>query len=401
MQEPNSAPTSPSTPPPLVPVAQPLQYMPQTTSPYAGRKTALMVFGVLMLIAGAFFALSTVAALLGMLVMQTQAGAIRYSPAMFVSTLVTNGMLTVGLIAAGIGSVRAKRWVRPVVVPLGVLGALSMAIGAIVVLASILSGSFSPPGNLAAGPVDPVFIYGVMTIVMLGFAIIPGVYAWFYASERTRDALDYYDPRLGWTDVVPLPVFAVSLCYAIGAIIVLPGVAMPAFPTFGVVLHGVPAMIGVLVTAGLMAFIAVQTYLLRPVGWTAAVALVVIGMASMLANVATGAAGAANRELLADMFADVAVATPAPIPMATTVPTTVPTLAVTLSGATTTTAFNGNAFQQSLTRQMEAQAESQSTMQAITAIVAGGAMLAYLLWIRRHFVSSVPRGANGSARGVD
>ncbi len=380
MQDPNSPQDQPS----FVTVAQPLQYMTATANPYSGRKTGLMVFGVLMLIAAAFCVLVTLAFIASLTLMGRQVG---FTMPLYVvvQTLTVYAAASIGLACLGVGSIRAKRWVRPVVVPLSAVALVGAGIG--------LVGAIGPMLSLpnTGGPAVVGIFVGIF--ILLIFCAAPAAVLWFYGSARTRDALWFYDPNPSWAEVVPMPVFAISLLSALGALSLVATLLVPINPTFGVLLRGPLATLATAITLAALVAVSVLCFRRSMLGWWLAMAVTVLGLASNAANLATGA----TRELAVEMIDEMYGSGPNTASGAVVIqgtsgggfngngqpvfPATLPTTAPVVVPPPITTAQ----IQAQMRQSMREQAGMQSAIQMVGVVAMGAVICGYLLWARKYF----------------
>jgi hypothetical protein len=101
------------------------------------------------------------------------------------------------------------------------------------------------------------------------YVLIPGVLVLFYRSKHVKATCDVRDPVVRWTDRCPLPVLAVSLWAAVGAVgmLVFPFCYNGIVPFFGVFLSGTTGKAACLVIALLWAYAARALYRLELTGW--------------------------------------------------------------------------------------------------------------------------------------
>src|SRR5688572_1546336 len=136
----------------------------------------------------------------------------------------------------GIGSIRCRRWVRPIVISLGwptiIMGVLGLAgwlffardLPAVLAMAAQTSAqtpALAPmPGPPAPPPAPAAFpssagLAAIMAVVLAVFyLILPGAFLWFYSTQNVKRTLEAYDPRTSWTERAPLPVFAGAVNFA-------------------------------------------------------------------------------------------------------------------------------------------------------------------------------------------
>jgi hypothetical protein len=207
------------------------------------RSTGLLVFGILTILMGALCALFVV------LMLSSQALVARdpslANPRSLIPGVVLYGALAVAFVWLGIGSIRARRWARALLVILSG-GWLLMGIGSLIAVVLVLPSAFS--GDLPGeAKIDPATL-GVITTIITGFTgivfvLIPAIWAFFYSGKNVRATCEHRDPVVRWTDRCPLPVLGVSLWTALLAFgLLFTMVAGTAVvPLFGFLLAGFPA----------------------------------------------------------------------------------------------------------------------------------------------------------------
>jgi hypothetical protein len=256
---------------------------------YRDRKTALVVFGVLEIVFGAFLGLMVPVTALAALVPRP-AGAAAPPPHMLLLAVGFYGVAATVLIWLGVGSILLRRWARALWVCIsGVM--FMMGLVTIPTLGYVMITDL--PRNLAAGggPALPPAAMLVMQIVMLGvllvtYIIAPGILWLFYAGRNVKRTCEVRDPAARWTDRCPLPVLALSLLNAFGAATML--ALLPffgVFPLFGVFAQGVTARLLMLAYGAVMLAAAWGVYRLRRGAWwvmlAVALFMVVSGAATL------------------------------------------------------------------------------------------------------------------------
>lgn len=230
---------------------------------YRDRTPGLVIFGIVQIL----FGIGCAGFVLLMAVL-TETASRRAAPetpptAMFATNVVLYSLLAVYFFAVGIGSIRRRRWARALALIVSWMWLLTGIISLIVLVWLMPRITRDLPPGASQG-----VIMGVMlgTVGVL-YVLIPAVLVLFYRSEHVKATCEAHDPKVRWTDRVPLPVLGVSLLLAFGAISTLASLAYATIPLFGTILTGVPAMIVTLAIAGLMALISVQLYRLKPQAW--------------------------------------------------------------------------------------------------------------------------------------
>jgi hypothetical protein len=235
-----------------------------------------MVFGIIAIVIGGSSGCLGLLLPLSLLAPQQQSQKL----GTIVGALLLYLIVAVALIWLGIGAIKMRRWVRPLVLT---LGTLILVVGFFDLIAM---GFWFPalakttPGNGAApapsGGMIPISL--VAAILMLGFMllIIPGAFVWFYKKQEMKEALEYFDAVERWTDRCPIPVLGivVTLIGYVGvALVALPEATLPVF---GTVLSGLPAMAVDIVFGAAPLVLAWLSFRRRPVGWWGTIGFVVV-----------------------------------------------------------------------------------------------------------------------------
>lgn len=249
-------------------------------SDFKDRKTGLVVFGILEIIMGAFCALMVPFMLIGM----AASAALNKgpSPSMSAGTLIPSILfyilLAVWFIWMGIGSIKARRWARALLLVVSWFWLVSGLIGLIFVLV-LLPDMYDQLGK--SGQMPPQVV-AVVKYMMIGFmtvfyVIIPGVLVLFYGSRHVKATCELRDPQVRWTDKCPVPVLAVSLMAGFwAACMPLMGFYGWAIPFFGYILGGMAGALVAFVSILLLAYVAWGAYRLNIKAWWCAMLLLII-----------------------------------------------------------------------------------------------------------------------------
>jgi hypothetical protein len=261
--------------------------------PFNDRRTSILVAGVALLILGALCGCVTALAPVGMFLAtlgpRRAAGGATTAPVVFeadvrsaVAAVAVYLSLAVMLVWTGVGAVRLRRWSRPVVIVSAWTWLVSGAIGMLYWLVAAPSlrqtmAASAPPG--AAGPPAGVFraiALGTGVVMALFMLALPAALAWAFQRKGVRETLEFFDPRVRWTDACPTPVLAVSAWLLLSAWGCLTYVIYAVFPLFGVVVSGPLAVAATLAVAAGFVACAWHVYKLRRAGWWAAVGAIVL-----------------------------------------------------------------------------------------------------------------------------
>lgn len=176
-------------------------------------------------------------------------------------------------VAAGIGSIRGRRWARALIAAVSGIWA---AVGAVMAIA--VPFMRIPAATMAA--------------VIAALLLLPLVLVFFYGRRDTGLTADALDPVPRWTDRVPVPVLALCVFLGFSAIESLMNATHENFQLFGYSLTGAPGALAMIALGILFAHLAVQVYRLRQSAWWTLILLQVIGSALSAATLHSGHAAA-------------------------------------------------------------------------------------------------------------
>jgi MFS family permease len=248
------------------------------TADFKDRHGGLIGFGILVIIIGCLCALFVPLMILGQTMSARTTGTASGLRTMLPAVMMY-AALAVVFIWLGIGSTMARRWARALLLILawvwlltGVFMEFVMAVFLPKVFAHMPSGGQPMPD--AAKVVAIIFALG-FTAVM--FVILPGLLVLFYRSPHVKATCETRDPVTRWTDACPLPVLALSLFLAYGALwmVVMLFVYHAVMPFFGCLLSGLPGGILILAIIALWVYCAWAIYHLKAAGWW--IALIAFG----------------------------------------------------------------------------------------------------------------------------
>ena len=110
------------------------------------------------------------------------------------------------------------------------------------------------------------------------FVLLPAVFLIFYHRESVRATCQRLDRKVPWTDRCPMPVLALSILQASGALFMpLALVYGPVMPLFGVFLSGAAGAAAILLIALAMACLAWGSYRLKMAAWWGMLLLFIVG----------------------------------------------------------------------------------------------------------------------------
>jgi hypothetical protein len=116
----------------------------------------------------------------------------------------------------------------------------------------------------------------VLTATIVAAILVPLAIFLFYRRPSVRQLCEAADvPR--WTDRVPLPVLAVMIALALGALAAFENLGNPVISLFGRNITGAPAAVTFLALGILSAWLVVQFYRLKESAWWTVILLQIIG----------------------------------------------------------------------------------------------------------------------------
>jgi len=241
------------------------------TSQFKDMRTGLIAFGVIQIIFGGFCALSIPLMIFGMLASTAlgKSSAAPISVRMMVPSVLFYVVLAVWFIWMGIGSIKAKRWARALILVSSSLW-LICGIGGLIFMLLFLPGMYD---QMAKNPQMPPAAVSIMKFTMIGFmtvfyVVIPAVFVLFYKSKNVKATCEFRDPQVRWTDKCPLPVLAVSFIFGLWAASMLfTGCYKWTIPFFGFILSGLTGAAVVLIVMFISAYLAWGTYRLDIKAW--------------------------------------------------------------------------------------------------------------------------------------
>jgi hypothetical protein len=234
---------------------------------FKDRKTGLVVFGILEIILGGLCTLVTIGMIISSALIKSSAAPT--SVGMILPGVLLYALLAVWLIWMGIGSIKARRWARALLLVVSWLWLISGISGLILMLMFMpdMYEQMAQSGQMPQGTAV------IIKYVMLGFmavvyVIIPGALVLFYGTRNVKATCEFRDPQFSWTDKCPLPVLAVSIMYGFGAgSMLLMGFFRWTIPFFGFILSGMAGAGVTLVAILLSGYMAWGTYKLNIKAW--------------------------------------------------------------------------------------------------------------------------------------
>ena len=201
--------------------------------------------------------------------------------------------LCAALLSLGIGCIRKRRWVRPLVMVFSCIGLVGGVIGmtmwgfTLPQMANAMRAA-APPRTAAPPAAFFNVIIGFMTVFFAFiYVIIPATLLWLFRPSDVQSTLDHYDPQPRWTDGVPLMVLGLATLLALGALWSLMAAAQGWFAAFGIVMSGAPSRIAAILLAGAFAIAAWLAFRRRPAGWWLAMLLFILAPLAWITTLLT------------------------------------------------------------------------------------------------------------------
>jgi hypothetical protein len=255
---------------------------------YKNRTTGLVVFGVLTLLFGCLAELVVPLMLFGQMMAAKVPNAPPTNTMALLLPVAIYGTLGVTLIWLGIGSIRARRWARALLL---ILAWSSLAWGIIMtaVMPFILNKALAnlPPNAQNGQPsMPPAAVTGMvvgMTLFFFVFGVlVPALWTFFYGSRHVKATCEERDPMPGWTDSCPLPVLGFSLWtwLIVPFMLIFPLTGHAVVPCFGVFISGLPGALFYVVFAAVWGWAGWWLYRSDVRGWW----LILIAMGGFLVS---------------------------------------------------------------------------------------------------------------------
>ena len=253
---------------------------------FKDRSTALIIVGVIEILLGAGCALLVPLSLVAVSVTGGW-GASGAEPRSIVPMMALYGVAAAVFIWIGVGTIRARRWAREVMLSLSwiwlVTGVCSLV--ASWWLMPALLGDLSGAGY----PAEFMSLVLAITVAVLGFlyVVLPGAFILFYGSPHVAETCEKRDPHPQWTDGLPQRLLTLAILWVMLAVSVF---LMPAYgwvtPFFGFVVGGAPGLAIWAVIFGCFLALAWGTSRSAPWAWWGAMCLTVLAAVSSLTTFA-------------------------------------------------------------------------------------------------------------------
>jgi hypothetical protein len=248
--------------------------------PAKDQSAGLIVFGTLEILMGIF---SFVLAMLLLIVVSATGlhgmKPVHYSMAMGFLFFLTGWFCTMGL-----GSIKARRWARALLVVgawmavfFGTL-ALALVLYVLPEVCSALADSGLIPPEVAVG-----VLYFAMFMMVLLLVVFPMIAIVFYSLRGVQNTCERINPKPSWTDRCPLPLLAMSFISAVGCLTIFSGATMNyTVFLFGHVVSGVPGMLIIALISAAFGYVGWGAFTRKMHAWWGAYVVVLLTSSSMM-----------------------------------------------------------------------------------------------------------------------
>lgn len=231
-----------------------------TEQTFKDRSGALIAMGVCEILGGVLMALFTVLMVVGFLMMSIDQPATQ-----LIFPFLLYAALSAWLFIMGIGTLRAKRWAR-VLMLVASIWSLVVGLAASVFMVFFIPKLLSSP-ELAG---SSGFVVAIFTGLILGllYLVLPAVGIVFYTGKNVRATCEHRNPTPCWADRCPLPVLIISLMMLLVPASLLSQLASNyVFPFFGTLLSGIPGAFLWILSSLLGLALGIGLYKLKPAAW--------------------------------------------------------------------------------------------------------------------------------------
>lgn len=242
---------------------------------YKDKKASLVVFGIFEIIGGLLCALLALVTLLPLVLTPDKMPMRQMMPGMLVYVF-----LSVWLIWMGIGTIRACRWARILMLVASWL-MLVCGVMAMGMMGFLLPKSFASSG-MPDAMVMPVMVITSITLAVF-YLLLPTIGILFYGGRNIRATFEHCNPTPSWLEQCPLPVLALALMLALSMVsMTMLCFVNFAIPFFGIILSGWAGAIGLLCGFGICGLLAVGVFKRRPAAWWGTLAMLLLGVSSQM-----------------------------------------------------------------------------------------------------------------------
>jgi hypothetical protein len=257
---------------------------------YKDRSTGLVIFGILTLLLGCLAGLLVPLMLFGQMMAAKAPNAPPVNHATLLPAIGIYGVLAVALVWLGIGSIKARRWARALLLIFS-WSWLIMGICMTAVMPFVMSKAMAnlPPNAKTGQPAMPPgaiigMVIGMTLFFFVFFVLVPAVWTFFYQSRHVKATCAARDPVTRWTDACPLQVlgFCLWTWLAVPPMLVMALTGLAVMPCFGMFVSGLPGALVCLMVAAVWGVAGWWLYRLDARGWWLILIAMVLFMVSAL-----------------------------------------------------------------------------------------------------------------------
>lgn len=242
---------------------------------FKDRKKWLVAFGIFEIIIGLIFAIILIGFIITVNMHKNSHQPMSINMQAFVCLFYL--FLAVWFIWMGIGSIKARRWARSLMLVtswIWLIGGFGGMISMMLFMPDIVA-NMSQSGKISEAQAISIK-YWILWIYTILLIVTPGVFVLFYGGKNVKATCEFRNPGQGWLDKHPLPVLAVSIMSILAAgMILLRGFYGWSMMFFGFILSGLAGAGVSLVAVLLLFYVAWGVYKLNIKAWWCAVLMTV------------------------------------------------------------------------------------------------------------------------------
>jgi len=260
---------------------------------FRDRSARLVLFGSVAVLAGAGLVLLGLLQLALIFLPKLAAfESIPMDPRSAVIGVLTHGLLGVAFVFVGLGSIRKRRWVRPLMLVLAWTWLLTGALTLLLVPRLIDGMAASDPGGSSiAVPPELMGPLKLLALVLTAGAgvLLPALFVWVYNDRDLLLTCEAHDTTPAWTERCPTSVVGIVISLVAVAGLSLPLAVRATVPLFGYLATGWSGAIVLFGAAAICLWLARELYALRRRGWWGTVLLMVgVGVSTIMTVAAVG-----------------------------------------------------------------------------------------------------------------
>ncbi len=230
------------------------------TQEFKDRSGALIAMGIFEILGGALLALFAVFILFSLQMAPEESPAVQ-----IIAPLLAYGALSAWFFVMGIGTIRAKRWARILMLAANWFSLVAGIIATAFFL-TMFPDIFSQINMDEATATPMVTVTGI--IFWIFYIALPLIGIFFYRERNVRATCEHRNPTPSWTERCPLPVLTLSLLMFSGACSVLTQIATNyVHPFFGTLFAGKSGLILWIMNALLCGILGVGLYKQKLTAW--------------------------------------------------------------------------------------------------------------------------------------